>query len=429
MKPESHKTKGKDRRTVMIRIICIVLCVIMLSGLLTSALLTVASAKSSSELKNELNALKDEASKIAAAGNALEKEMAANKDKQQTTIEEKTMIDKRIQITESEIRNANSQIQQYSLLIAQKQSELETAQAEQAELNERYKTRLRAMEETGHISYWSVLFKAKSFSDLLSRIDSIHEVAEADNRMLQQIQEKADAITQSRKELEEELTAQQEAKTVLEQLEQELLDQRGEADTLMLQLEEAYANLSDEFLANEAEEEALRKQVMDAQAAYEKALSAEEAARLAEANKNNVAGGAGSVSASGFISPLPKGSTWVSCAYGWRNHPLWGDRRFHHGVDLAASQGTPIYAIAAGTVTIASYGNANGNYVSLSHGGGYGSIYCHMTHYTVSAGQSVSQGQIIGYVGSTGWSTGPHLHFEIHKNGSSTNPMSYISIN
>ena len=419
MKPTSQKRKA-DKRTFMVRVICVILCIIMLGGLLTSALLTMTSAKSSSEIKKEIAALKEEASKISKEGDALQAEMEATQGKQQTTIQQKTLIDKRIQITESEIRNANAQIQQYALLISEKQSELEAAQAEQEELNQRYKTRLRAMEESGNISYWSVLFKAKSFS-------------EADNRMLREIQEKADLIAQSRKELEEEMAAQQNAKVVLEQLEQELLTQRAEADTLMLELQEAYLNLSDEFLANEDEEAAVRKQIMEAQKAYEKALKEEEAKRLAEANKNNAAGGnkptTGSPSSSGFISPLPKGSTWVSCAYGWRNHPLWGDRRFHHGVDLAANQGTPIYAIAAGTVTIASYTDANGYYVSLGHGNGFGSIYCHMTHYTVKAGQSVKQGQIIGYVGSTGWSTGPHLHFEIHKNGSSVNPMSYITLN
>lgn len=425
----NNQNKSRNKRAALVRVICLVLCVIMLGGLVTSALLTMASAKSSSELKKELSALQSEANKIAQAADALEKEMKANQDRKMTAIEQKSMIDKRIQITESEINNANAQIQQYSLLIAEKQSELEAARAEQQDLNERYMIRLRAMEEAGSISYWSVLFKANSFSDLLSRLDSIHEVAEADSRMLEEIQAKADEIVRNQAELEEELTAQQEAKTVLEELEQELLTQREEADKLMLELEEAYKSLSAEFLANEDEEAALRAQIMEAQSAYEKALSAEEAARLAAANKNNAAGSsAGKPGASGFISPLPKGTTYVSCAYGWRNHPIWGDRRFHYGVDLAASQGTPIYAIAAGTVTVASYGDANGYYVSLSHGNGYGSIYCHMTHYTVSVGQSVSQGEIIGYVGSTGWSTGPHLHFEIHLNGSSVNPMSYISL-
>ena len=139
------------------------------------------------------------------------------------------------------------------------------------------------------------------------------------------------------------------------------------------------------------------------------------------------AGGSGSSgkgNASGFRSPLNYLN--VTCAYGWRIHPIWGDRRFHSGVDLAGNQGDPIYAIAAGTVTSAYYNEANGYMVALSHGGGYGSLYAHMTGLIVSAGQYVTEGQVIGYVGSTGWSTGPHLHFEIHYNGSTVNPMQYV---
>ena len=109
-----------------------------------------------------------------------------------------------------------------------------------------------------------------------------------------------------------------------------------------------------------------------------------------------------------------------------RIHPIFGDKRFHSGVDLAANQGAPIYAIAAGTVTSATYSDAYGYNVAISHGNGYGSMYAHMTNYTVTAGQYVSQGEVIGYVGSTGWSTGPHLHFEMYVNGATVNPMDYI---
>jgi murein DD-endopeptidase MepM/ murein hydrolase activator NlpD len=299
-------------------------------------------------------------------------------------------------------------------------------------MNAKYKARLRAMEETGKVSYWSILFKANSFSDLLSRIDSIHEVAEADNRMLDQMQSLSERIEKDREDLEAELKAQEAVKQELAEKELVLQEQRSQADLLLLELKDAYDNLSEEYLDYEAREEELRQEILEAQAAYNAALSAEEAARLAAANKNNAAGGSKPSSnsggsgrpSSGFSSPL--GSMVVTCAYGWRIHPIWGDRRFHSGVDLAANQGTPIYAIAAGTVTTATYGDAYGYNVSISHGGGYGSMYAHMTNYTVSAGQSVSQGEIIGYVGSTGWSTGPHLHFEVYLNGASVNPMDYV---
>ena len=428
---KSANSKSNSHRKPWIVVLSLILCVLMLGGLLTSALLTMVGAASSSEIQKTINELKNQAQEIAAQGAALQAELDANASETDSTIDQKSSIDKQISVTEAEIQNTNALIQQYSLLIAEKQSELEDALERQAEMNETYKQRLRAMEETGTISYWSVLFKATSFSDLLSRIDSIHEVAEADQRMLAELEQISLEIQEDRESLEAELTAQQEAKDALAEQEATLQAQRAEADALLIELAAAYDNLTDEYLANEAEEEALRKEIMEAQAAYEAALSAEEAERLAQQNQNNVAGSGSSSnvtpSTSGFVSPLP-GGAYVTCAYGWRIHPIWGDRRFHSGVDLAASQGTPIYAVAAGTVTTATYGDANGYYVALSHGNGYGSVYCHMTNYIVSVGDSVSQGQVIGYVGSTGWSTGPHLHFEIHVNGSAVNPMDYISL-
>ena len=410
---------------LMVRLLCILLCVLMVGGLLVSALATMVGAATSSQLKKELDALKNEAQEIINAGIALKKELDANASETQSTIEQKSAIDQQIRITEQEIDNANAQISQYSLLVAEKQKELEAAEAELEEMNQKNKARLRAMEENGKISYWSILFKANSFSDLLSRIDSIHEVAEADQRMLKQMQDMADAIEADRQELEAELSAQQEAKTLLAEKEETLVSQREEAGELLLQLKAESEQLTAEYEANEAAEAEARAIAMKKQLEYEAQLSAEQKAALAAQNQNNVAGGNYSGGGSGFSSPLRIGLT-VTSAYGWRIHPTMGDKRFHTGVDFAAAQGTPIYAIASGQVTSAYYNNANGYMVSIAHGNGYGSLYAHMTHFVVSAGQSVSQGQVIGYVGSTGWSTGPHLHFEIHVNGSSVNPMQYL---
>ena len=422
-----NKKKTDKRKLLVRRILCVVLCLLILIPLLANAIM-IASAKSSKELKKELEALKNEAQEIINAGLALEKELDANASETQSVIERKSGIDRQIYYTELEIQNTKAQIQSYSLLIAEKQSELEATMEKQAQMTATYKARLRAMEETGSVSYWSILFKANSFSDLLSRINSIREVAEADQRMLRDIKAMADLVEQDRLALEEELTAQQEAMALLAEKEAQLEQQRSEADALLMELKVQSDNLTEEFLANEEAEAAARAAVMEAQKEYEKKLSEEEAARLAEQNKHNAAGGgsgsSGKGNASGFSSPLSYLN--VTCAYGWRIHPIWGDRRFHSGVDLAGNQGDPIYAIAAGTVTSAYYNEANGYMVALSHGGGYGSLYAHMTGLIVSAGQYVTEGQVIGYVGSTGWSTGPHLHFEIHYNGSTVNPMQYV---
>ena len=112
--------------------------------------------------------------------------------------------------------------------------------------------------------------------------------------------------------------------------------------------------------------------------------------------------------------------------YGYRVHPITGNYSFHNGLDLASYQGTPIYASKSGTVTTATYNYAYGYYVTINHYDGFSTLYGHMTNYVVSEGDYVERGQVIGYVGSTGYSTGPHLHFTVYYNGSTVNPAAYI---
>lgn len=403
--------------------------------ILLCALLAVpAAAKSSAEIRAELDDLKAQAQELQDQNAALEENLQANAAETQSTVRQKSAIDQQIHMTEAELENANQQLQQYSLLIAETQSELEDAETELAQMNETCKTRLRAMEEAGAVSYWSILFQASSFSDLLDRIDMIREIARADREVLAQLEEQSQAVQAARDALLQDLAAQQAAKDKLARLEEALREQREEADRLLLLLAEEEANLTEAYLAGLDAQQAVSEEIRAAQLEYEAALTAEEAARLAQANANNVAGSGASSTASvtpgtsGFISPLPAGA-FVTDAYGWRIHPTKKVESFHTGVDLAANQGTPIYATAAGTVAAASYTDAYGYYVSLSHGNGYGSFYGHMTSYIVAAGDYVSQGQVIGYVGSTGiYSTGPHLHFEISVNGSTVNPMEYITL-
>ena len=134
-------------------------------------------------------------------------------------------------------------------------------------------------------------------------------------------------------------------------------------------------------------------------------------------------------------SSVTNGITWVmpcnyvylSSPYGWRIHPVYGTSKFHSGVDLAAPGGNPIFASRSGTVTIATYSDSAGYYVTVNHGDGFSTSYLHMTHYIVSPGQYVAAGQVLGYVGSTGVSTGNHLHFSIYYNGNTQNPADYIN--
>jgi murein DD-endopeptidase MepM/ murein hydrolase activator NlpD len=298
------------------------------------------------------------------------------------------------------------------------------------------------MEEEGSLSYWSVLFKANSFADLLDRLNMIQEIAEADKRRLEEMDKAAEAVAAAQVALEDEKSLLEETKAELDAIQAQLMIKREEADAVLVKLNakgEEFEALMEQV---EADEEALLQQIAQAEKEYNKEnkrLQEEERKRQEEEERrrqellqqqqqqqqgNNSVGNA--VPSDAYWL-LPCSYTRLSSPYGYRVHPITGIYTFHHGVDLAASSGTPIKASRAGVVTTATWNNSAGNYVSINHGDGFSSSYLHMTHYIVSPGQRVEQGQIIGYVGSTGASTGPHLHFAIYYNGVSQNPAAYMN--
>jgi murein DD-endopeptidase MepM/ murein hydrolase activator NlpD len=152
----------------------------------------------------------------------------------------------------------------------------------------------------------------------------------------------------------------------------------------------------------------------------------EEAARQEAAENNQQYTGTGSTATGTYIWPCPS-STYVTSAFGMREHPLFGDERPHSGIDIAGSAGSEVLAADSGTVAVATYSSSYGNYVTIYHSNGDYTLYAHMSSLAVTAGQNVTQGDVIGYVGSTGWANGPHLHFEIRVNGSTVDPLSYFS--
>ena len=421
----------KGKKNTARRLVCILLAVVLLGSLISGALIIMVNAASSKEIEQDLIALREEQAKLKEQSNALQSQINENQQQTQTLVGKKADIDQQMEMSRRSIENLNAQIQQYSLLIAQKQDELDASIAEHDALQQQYKTRLRTMEETGSVSYWSILFKANSFSDLLDRVDMIREIAESDQLMLKKLTEASEKIEAERAELETQMAGLETAKQELAEQQAALESQRAESDALILQMAAEFDALSEEYLTAEEAEDELRQKIKETETAYFNALNAEEAARLAALNAQNnnkvpSSGGGSSSSSGGFLYPLPY-AVPITDAYGMRYHPLTGVYKMHYGVDLAAGKGTAIYAAKSGTVTTAAYGEANGYYVAISHGDGYSSVYCHMTNYTVSAGDYVAQGDVIGYVGTTGWSTGPHLHFEILYNGSNVNPMNYIS--
>ena len=417
-----------NNRKRWVQIMAGVMAAIMLLSLILSLIPTKVGAASSSEIKKQIAALKEEKKDIDAQLKEVKGQYNANEDEIEGIVAQKNSIDQEIQLLHQQINNINQQVATYALLIADKQDELDDATTRLDELQEKNKERIRAMEEDGDISYWSIVFKANDFSDLLDRLSMIQEINAADQRRLQEISEVAEEVAAVQEELETEKADLEATKEELDAAQITLEEKRVEADSLLSEL----IAKGEEFQELIDESEELQSDLMKEIAQAEKDLKAAQYREwLATYVPTTLPSGTDTTpstqapSSSGWIKPL-KSYTFTS-AFGMRLHPVKKVWLMHEGVDLSAPQGTPIYAAKAGKVTRTAYQEGGaGYYVSINHGDGFASIYMHMTNYIVSPGQYVSAGQVIGYVGSTGISTGPHLHFGISYNGTYVNPMSYI---
>ncbi|MGM9585058.1 MAG: murein hydrolase activator EnvC family protein [Faecousia sp.] len=394
------------------------LSLVLTAALVVSALPLQARAASSAEIQKEIDALEDKNAEIQAQIDAIQSQYDANYKDMTDIVQQKSAIDQEITLLNGKVDTTNEQIAAYSQLIADTQEELDSAKEDLRALSEAHRERVRVMEEQGKLTYWQVIFEANSFTDLLDRINMVEEINASDRRRIEEMRIAADIVTATQINLETEKT---ELESVREQLaadEAALEKKRAESDDVLRELEEK----SEEFEALMAESEILQDDLMQEIAAKEKELKQakydEYLAKLALQGENP-----------------PSNATWVTPVSGWtltsafgmRVHPILGVSRMHNGIDMSCAQGTPIYATRAGVVTSASYqAGGAGNYVSINHLDGFASIYMHMTHYVVSPGQNVSQGQLIGYVGSTGLSTGPHLHFGVSYAGTYVNPLAYI---
>lgn len=396
-------------------IVALFLAAIMLFGVIPAP---ASAAKSSSAIQSELNALKDENKEIQAEINAVQSQYDANASEIQELVNKKNAIDQEISLLNAQVQNLNDQISAYSQLIADAQDEMEIAQFTLNGLSEKHKLRIRAMEEEGNVSYWEVIFEANSFTDMLDRINMMQEIAASDQARLEEMRQAAAEVEAAREEMEQGKEELEQSNAALMESQAAMEIKRTESDGILREL----AKKQDEFQAMLDESEALQDALMRDIAAKEKELAD---AKYEEKLAAQAAAGGAPASNATWVTPV-SGYTLTS-PFGMRVHPVTGVNKMHSGIDMACAQGTPIYATRAGTVTTASYQEGGaGYYVSINHLDGFSSIYMHMTHYVVSAGQSVSQGQLIGYVGSTGISTGPHLHFGISYAGSYVNPLAYI---
>ncbi len=399
-------------------------------------------AASSSEIRKQINQLKKEKEGIQDKIQEVKEQYKENENEIADIIARKMVIDQEVQLLSTQITNMNNQLSAYNILIADKQDELDTAEERYSTLNENNKVRIRTMEEEGSVSYWEVIFKANSFSDLLDRINMIAEIAAADNRHLKELSDAANQVEVTQKELLSEKEEMELAKLELDKTQSELDTKREEADALIQELlvkADDLEALEAEFEAQEAE---FLKQIAQKETEFDAAKQAEWEAYMStyvppttEASGNSGSSNSGGNSNTGNSGSTSSGTWLVPCRYssitspfGYRVAPTTGASTYHQGVDLDSTTGTPVVATRAGIITAATYGSSAGNYVKINHQDGFSSVYMHLNTYNVSVGQIVSAGQQIGTVGSTGVSTGDHLHFGIALNGVYVNPSNYVAL-
>ncbi len=348
-------------------------------------------------------------------------------------------IQSEIDSLQKQIQEKDSQIAGYEEQIAVKQKELEETEAKEARLYDLFCRRVRLMEEQGEVSYWSILFTSDSFADLLDNFMMIQEFMEYDNEIMDELEalrtkiqeEKAELerikadLEQARSELEQAKAAQEAARKEQEaaKQEQETAKQEQIAAQEELQAQEAEVDrLLSEITVTEQELEAQEAELSRAAGAADSEIR-----RMEQELSPQIS----SVKAEGsFAWPLP-GRTLLTSLFGGRTDPITGRPGNHTGIDIPAPKNTPIHCAKSGVVTVSCKGSGGnwsyGNYVVVSHSDGTSTLYAHMNSRAVSVGQTVSQGAILGYVGTTGRSTGYHLHFEVRVNGSRTDPSRYFS--
>lgn len=354
---------------------------------------------------NTVSSLNSKLSKLANEKTKIQKELKTIESKKQSTMTKKAALDRQIDVTEQEVDTINDLITALDSEIATISGELDSAKAKEAQETDDFLRRVRIMEEEGSASMLGIILDADSFSDMITRTELIGDVVEGDKKLMRTLAATRADIEAKKEVLDQSRASQAAAKKNLVAKQNSLQSQYNSANNLI------------KSLTKEA-------------AAYEKAFNeAERAQEQAKAELKRLLASSGSKNTAyvGGDFRWPTKATYITSYYGTRKDPITKKTSMHTGIDIGAGMGSNIYAANSGTVIVAGWSSKGyGNYVVIDHGGGKSTLYAHMSKIKTTKGAKVAQGDVIGLVGSTGWSTGPHLHFEILINGNHTNPMNYF---
>ncbi len=326
-----------------------------------------------------------------------------------------TGIANNLQTTNSQIQESEARLQAATQRLQQLEADLYVAERAYGERQLATIARLRYLQRSPISQGWAVLLQSRDISDFISRRYQLKLVYQADQQILAKLETQATLINQQKTQLEEQ-------KNEVALIREQLLSQKADYQAQAQSQSELVQRLNSDRLALEAAQNQLERDSQNLETLIQQkvaeARAREEAQAKANNRKNVFIGGTG-------LFALPSNAR-TSSSFGWRVHPILGYRRFHAGLDFAASYGSTIRAADSGMVIFAGWYGGYGKTVIIDHGRGITTLYGHSSELYVTEGQTVQRGQAIASVGSTGLSTGPHLHFEVRRNGTPVNPADYL---
>ena len=399
-----------------------VLCAVLIAALLPPGALAEVS-------QAEIEALRAERDEIEKQREAKQAEIDALKEDAVGILVQKRALDERNMYTMQQIQLNEEEIALYDEMIADKEREVLDAQKLEEQQLERYRKRVRAMEENGTLNYLALILKSNDLGEMLTAMDDVGEIMQRDKALEDnyiKARENTEELKAEYEAYRKEVNGKQDA---LRQNQEKLQAEIDEADELLLGLHEDYMNRQAEIAEIQAQEDATNMaiSILVAKLEAERAAAAAAAAAAGGGGDGGSTGSGAAAYANGtFIFPVATYS-YISSRFGERIHPITGELKNHNGMDIAANSGTAVYAADGGKVVLAEWYGGYGNCIMIEHGNGYKTLYGHLSYIGVKNGQYVNQGDTIGQVGSTGNSTGPHLHFEVYSNGSRIDPEQFYS--